>query len=126
MHADMHVTLFGVHLWQGCVSVAFAGVNKCVVKKLENVAEYDPHMKAGVPARSAAPVCGSQSLRPGDLFSVMQVGTVGVIEPSFPKQVSEDSVDRRASVHHAALVLVRPKDGSAQRFEVLTAQTMSL
>ena len=69
---------------------AFSGVNKCIVMKMRHVAEYDPHVKAGVPALSAAPVCASESLSVGDLFSVMQVGTVGVVELPSLHQVPGD------------------------------------
>ena len=80
---------------------------------LDNVAEYDPDCKAGVPSRTDAPVCGSQSLCQGDLLEVIQVGTVGVIGTASPVQTPQDTVDRRSSVQHAALVQVRPKNGSA-------------
>ena len=96
---------------QGSVTQAFSSVNKRVVIRMSHVAEYDPVVKTGAPVLIQAPLCASQSLSVGDLFSVMQVGTVGVVAPPSMQQVGCDSEDRRMLVLHAALVQVRPKDG---------------
>ena len=120
----MHWTDDGVCWVQGSVTRAFSGVNKCVVMRMSYVAECDPVVKTGAPVLIKAPVCASESLSVGDLFSVMQVGTVGVVVPPSKQQVGCDSQDRRTSVLHAALVQVRPKDGRTPRCEVFTAQQM--
>ena len=55
----------------------------------------------------------------GDSITVMQVGTVGVAA-----NADQESQGLRTIVQHAALVLVTPADGGAQRCEVLTAKQL--
>ena len=101
----------------------FSGANKCTVKPVSDGAEYDPIVQRGGAPSTKVPVCSSQSLRCGDLFCVIQVGTVGQV----PEESSQDdpSPDVRVSVQHATLVKVHPANGSMDRFEVLTGEQMN-
>ena len=98
---------------QGSVTKGFSGVNKCAVMGMLHVQEYHPDVRPGAAAPKKAPVCASQSVSVGDSFSVMQVGTVGVVllPAKSTQKVGRDSEDHRTSVQHAALVVVRPKNG---------------
>ena len=91
-----------------------------------HVPEYDPDVRPGAAVPKKVPVCASRSVSVGDTFSVMQVGTVGVVGPpaTSTQKGGRDSEDRRTSVQHAALVVVRPKNGSTPRCEVFTAEQM--
>ena len=108
-----------VHL---CVYMrqGFSGVNKCTVRPVMVGPEYAPAVKRGVAKSKKETVCSSQSVRAGDAFCVIQVGTVGETGP--PATASHDGLpaDHRMSVQHAA----RPANGSMQRMGVLTAEKM--
>jgi len=108
---------------QGIVREGFSGVNNCTVMKVADGAEYSPDVQRGVAPSTKAPVVSSQSMRCGDLFTVIQVGTVG----QTPAELSQDNpfMDARAGVLHAALVLVHPGNGSGVRFEVLTGEQLN-
>ena len=86
-------------------------------------AEYDPIVQRGGAPSTKVPVCSSQSLRCGDLFCVIQVGTVG----QAPEESSQDdpAPDIRVSVQHASLVKVHPANCSMDRFGVLTGEQMN-
>ena len=99
---------------QGKIVAQYAPANKCVVKPQQHVPEYDPDVSKSTQSSAAVPVCSSLAVLPGDTIVVMQVGTVGVVEPS------DKDMQGRSSVQHAVLVLLTPRDGGAQRFEVLT------
>lgn len=58
---------------------AFSGVNKCSVKPMVHLPEYDHNVTPGSAVSSKSPVCASQSVSVGDRFTVMHVGTVGVV-----------------------------------------------
>jgi len=109
---------------QGIVTEAFSGENKCTVLPRVGFAEYDPTVKPGKAATKKVPVCGSQSMCVGDSFTVLQVGTVCVVD-SGAKSMQEGGVaDSRSAVQHAALVVVRAANGSKPRCEVFTAEQM--
>ena len=99
---------------QGTIVGQYAPANKCVVKPQQFVSEYDPDVSKSTQSSAPVPVCSSLAVLPGDTIVVMQVGTVGVVEPS------DKDMQGRSSVQHAVLVLLTPRDGGAQRFEVLT------
>ena len=87
-------------------------------------AEYDPTVKPGKAATNKVPVCGSQSVCVGDSFTVLQMGTVSVVN-SGAKSMQEGGVaDSCSAVQHAALVVVRAANGSKPRCEVFTAEQM--
>ena len=111
---------------QGIVAQGFSGVNKCAVVAMRHVLEYDPEVRTGAAAVKKVPVCASRSVSVGDTFSVMQVGSVGVMGTlaTSTQQEGRESADCRTSVQHAALVVVRPKNGSTPRCEVFTAEQM--
>ena len=69
-------------------------------------------------------MCASQSVRAGDSFCVLQVGTVGVAGPPATSMHEGLPADHHTFVQHAALVLVRPANGSMHRNEVFTAEQM--
>ena len=104
---------------QGLILDAFSGVNKCVVAHMVHVPEYDPIVRAHAEPCTDVPRCASMSMAVGDSITVMQVGTVGVAA-----NADQESQGIRTIVQHAALVLVTPVDGSAQRCEVLTAKQL--
>ena len=99
---------------QGKIVGQYAPANKCVVKPQQFVSEYDPDVSKSTQSCAPVPVCTSLAVLSGDTIVVMQVGTVGVVEPS------DKDMQGRSSVQHAVLVLLTPRDGGAQRFEVLT------
>ena len=82
--------------------------------------EYAPEIQRGGAPSKKVPVCSSQSVRAGDAFCVIQVGTVGEAH----QEASQDgqAANLRVSVQHAALVNVRPANGSMERMEVFTAE----
>jgi len=90
---------------QGEVLSGFAGVNKCTLLAAT------VHQSMGL------------SLCVGDGFCVMKVGTVGRVLAGSQPDTGDD--DTRNCVLHAALVQVRPIDGSDARFEVLTAEQLN-
>ena len=99
---------------QGRIVSQFAPANKCLVAPQEHVHEYTPDVSKNTQSSAPVPVCSSLTVLPGDTIVVMQVGTVGVLEPS------DKDMQGRSSVQHAVLVLLTPRDGGAQRFEVVT------
>ena len=99
---------------QGTIVGQYAPANKCVVKAQEYVSEYAADVSRNPQFTGPVPVCSSLAVQPGDTVVVMQVGTVGVVE------TGDKGVQGRSSVQHAVLVLLTPRDGGAQRFEVLT------
>ena len=109
---------------QGIVTEAFSGENKCTVLPRVGFAEYDPTVKPGKASTKKVPVCGSQSVRVGDSFSVVQVGTVGVVATEDRSTQQGGVVDSRSAVQHAALVVVRAANGSKPQCEVFTAEQM--
>ena len=109
---------------QGNVTEAFSGANKCTVLPRVGYAEYDPTIKPGKAASKKVPVCGSQSVCVGDSFTVLQVGTLGVVG-SGATSIREGGVpDSRSDLQHAALVLVRGANGFRPQCEVFTAEQM--
>ena len=102
----------------------FSGENKCTVMPALKGPEYESAVKRGAAAKTKAPVCASQSVRAGDSFCVLQVGTVGVAGPPATSIQEGVPADHRTFVQHTALVLVRPANGSMQRNEVFTAEQM--
>ena len=102
---------------QGKIVAQYAPANKCVVKPQQHVPEYAPDVSKNTQSSAAVPVCSSLTVLPGDTIVVMQVGTVGVVKHSGKDPQGTQS---RSSVQHAVLVLLTPRDGGAQRFEVLT------
>jgi len=106
------------------VEVAFSGANKCTVLPRVGYAEYDPTIKPSKTASKQGPVCGSQSVCVGDSFTVLQVGTVGVVG-SGATSIREGGVaDSRSAKQHATLVLVRGANGFKPQCEVSTAEQM--
>ena len=103
---------------------AFSGMNKVVVGPLVHVAEYDPNVMPNSVACTDVPECASRSLAVGDRFTVMQVGTVGVVGLKDAELHMGEGVDTRTCVQHAALVLVTAAHDSTHRCEVLTAQQL--
>ena len=91
---------------QGIVTQAFSGENKCTVLPMVRLAEYDTTVKLGKASTKKVPMCGSQSVRVGDSFSVVQVGTVGVVATEDRSTQQGGVVDSRSAVRHAALVVV--------------------
>ena len=85
---------------QGIVTQGFSGENKCAVVAMLHVPEYDPDVRPGAAAPKKVPVCASRSVSVGDTFSVMQVGTVGVVGPpaTSTQKGGRDSEDRWTSV----------------------------
>lgn len=59
-------------------------------------------------------------------FAVIKVGTVGIVGQRGEVPASSDESDHRTAEQYAALVLVRPADDSAERYEVFTAKVMGL
>ena len=109
---------------QGITTQAFSGQNKCTVLPMVRLAEYNATVKPGKAATKKVPVCGSQSVSVDDMFSVMQVGTVGVVGTEDRSTQQGGDVDSRSAVQHALLVMVRPANGSKPRCEVFTAEQM--
>jgi len=92
------------------VESGFAPANKCTVNARKGgMVEYDPHIKHGCPASSQVPGVASLSVMQGDIFTVVQMGTLGV----------EGSV----CLQLAVLVLVRSHLSPA-RHEVFTAEQL--
>ena len=88
----------------------FAPANKCTVNARKGgMVEYDPHIKHGCPASSQVPGVAGLSVMQGDIFTVVQMGTLGV----------EGSVCPQLAV----LVLVRSHISPA-RHEVFTAEQL--
>ena len=109
---------------QGIVTEAFSGENMCTVLPRLGFTEYDPTVKPGKAATNKVPVCSSQSVCVGDSFTVLQVGTVGVVG-SGATSIREGGVaDSRSAVQHAPLVLVRGANGFKPQCEVFTAEQM--
>ena len=114
---------------QGVVQSGFAGVNKCTVQATAVGEEYSPRVQVAprgthppVPPPQP-PVSSGQSLCVGDVFCVIKVGTVGRVLAGSEHTMAD--ADGRHCVLHAALVHVRPTDGSAARFEVLTGEQLN-
>ena len=60
---------------------AFAGANKCTVKaREEGYQEYDPYIKHGTAASTKVALVASRSVRVGDNFTVVQMGTLGEVD----------------------------------------------
>ena len=88
---------------------------------MEHVHEYTPEVTKNAKASTAVPVCASLSMEPGDCITVMQVGTVGVVDSGHGDQ-DKQGIHIRTIVQHAVLVLLTPADGGSQRSEVLTGK----
>jgi len=106
------------------VAGAFSGANKCTVLPRVGYTEYDPTITPGKASSKKVPVCGSQSVCVGDSFTVLQVGTLGVVG-SGGTSIREGGVaDSRSDQQRAVLVLVRAANGLRPRYEVFTAEQM--
>ena len=104
---------------QGHILQQFSPANKCEVAPMEHVHEYTPEVTKNAKASTAVPVCASLSMEPGDCITVMQVGTVGVVDSG---DQDKQGIHIRTIVQHAVLVLLTPADGGSQRCEVLTGK----
>ena len=96
---------------QGRILTQFSPANKCEVAPLEHVHEYSPDVSKNAKSSTAVPVCASLSLQPGDCITVMQVGTVGVVDSG---DKDPQGIYSRSFVQHAVLVLLTPADGGSQ------------
>ena len=96
---------------QGHILQQFSPANKCEVAPMLHVHEYTPVVTKNAMASTAVPVCASLSMEPGDCITVMQVGTVGVVESA---DQDSQGIHIRTIVQHAVLVLLTPADGGSQ------------
>jgi len=115
------LTVCGNVCMQGHILMQFSPANKCEVAPMEHVHEYTPEVTKNAKASTAVPVCASLSMEPGDRITVMQVGTVGVVESA---DQDSQGIHIRTIVQHAVLVLLTPADGGSQRSEVLTGKQL--